>query len=51
MERYDVLHVSAADLAALPLVRLDHAVTEESMKWLGIPRMLTASLPASSGIA
>jgi hypothetical protein len=35
MKRYDVLHVEAADLAALLLVRLNHAVAEENMKLAG----------------
>jgi hypothetical protein len=35
MKRYDVLHVEAADLAALLLVRLNHAVAEEKIELAG----------------
>lgn len=35
MKRYDVLHVEAADLAALLLVRPNHAVAEENIALAG----------------
>lgn len=35
MKRYDLLHVQAADLAALLLVELNHVVAEESKELTG----------------